>query len=225
MQKYFNRTDWVRGVNQRSSLHNAEGAGSEMQESEIIGPNRFSSESIAPQSENPLQRFGTMNISDKASKPLLRFDTMNISDTASRPSQIQVPMMNGAPLPHDGDPFIRIIKKSKKDLKSRKALVKMLRHEKVQILNARHKIRFPIEKTITRSWSSDLNNLPDQNKNEKQKCNNCNQDMDKSEEMNANISENPELRLYTPESIGRNIKKLLEKLKFLNTEEINSLDE
>ena len=44
-------------------------------------------------------------------------------------------MIHGVPIPHEGDPFVRILKKSKKDIRSRTALIKMLMHDKLDILH------------------------------------------------------------------------------------------
>ena len=123
MQKFFARTDWVRGVNQKLLIHEAESRMNEKTE--------FSGRSLDQPS------LGSID----SSRPLQRLDTQGPSDFGSKSGKPNIPMLHGAPIPHDGDPFIRIIKKTKKDVKSREALVKMLRHEKLDILNARNKVK------------------------------------------------------------------------------------
>uniref|UniRef100_A0A7S3P0P5 Polycystin cation channel PKD1/PKD2 domain-containing protein n=1 Tax=Euplotes crassus TaxID=5936 RepID=A0A7S3P0P5_EUPCR len=125
MQKFFARTDWVRGVNQRTSLHRAEHMIKGHGNREL---NKHTDNLIPPVP-------GYQDIHDMSHSHFAE------SAPAQNPNKMDIPMLNGAPLPHDGDPFIRIIKKSKKDIKSRKALVQMLRHEKIEILNARQALK------------------------------------------------------------------------------------
>ena len=124
MQKFFARTDWVRGVNQRSSLHTTE----------FLMRDKM-------QSGNDINKEGPTRGDYGTHQQLHKMSVNEMSDSEHKSGKLNIPMLHGAPIPHDGDPFIRIIKKTKKDVRSRKALVKMLRHEKLEILDARHRIK------------------------------------------------------------------------------------
>lgn len=114
MQKYFHRTDWTKGVNQGAALHLAE--------------------LMMKEGHNP----------DDSPKSSIKVDQHSDDGKSSNKgsNKLQVPMFNGAPIPHDGDPFIRLQKKTKRDIKSRTALIRMLKHEKAEVAYQKHMQRF-----------------------------------------------------------------------------------
>jgi len=116
MQKYFSRTDWTKGVNQRSTLHLAE---------MMVHQNNTDGGGSGGRSGGGHEDFSEGSFKTDPGKER--------SKSVLNKSKLQVPMINGAPIPHDGDPFIRLQKRSKKDIKSRIALVKMLKHEKAEV--------------------------------------------------------------------------------------------
>lgn len=125
MQKFFARTDWVKGVNQRSSLHVAE----MLMRQQALGEGGDN----GGHDHGGAADEGAHGESSPQS-PTKRKSSLMSEGTGAASKKLPIPMIHGAPIPHDGDPFVRIIKKSKKAVRSRKALIRMLRHEKIEIL-------------------------------------------------------------------------------------------
>jgi len=188
MQKFFARTDWVKGVNQRSSLHTAEKMMENKNEEGLI------------ERQSSFQKQGSVNsrgntVYSKGSNP-------------KKSAKLQIPLMHGAPIPHDGDPFIRIIKKTKKDYRSRKALIKMLRHEKVEIIYERQQRKLSkSQQRVTR-----LDDLEEDNHEESKDI------------LMSGLVENEfqtQENIKTPEAIARKINELMMRFNDLKQEELD----
>ena len=115
-------------------------------------------------------------------------------------------MIHGVPIPHEGDPFVRIIKKSKKDIRSRAALIKMLMHDKNDILKKRKG-----EKQES-SFEDERETLPYFGESEGRL--DIVMEEKKSEEQQST---------KTPEAIARRIIELMEKFEELRANELKEI--
>uniref|UniRef100_A0A7S3NE95 Polycystin cation channel PKD1/PKD2 domain-containing protein n=1 Tax=Euplotes harpa TaxID=151035 RepID=A0A7S3NE95_9SPIT len=122
MQKYFARTDWVKGVNQGTSLHMIEHLAKEG------GGAGQHAHGDTPNTANLEDSVGNFS------------DAVKTAEGAS-PSKPNIPMLHGMPLPHEGDPFVRLLKRKSKDIRSRVALIKMLRYDKLDIIQKEHRAK------------------------------------------------------------------------------------
>lgn len=196
MQKYFARTDWVKGVNQRSSLHTVEML---MRQQNMDGEGGSEGEVDDTKTEK---------------SSLIRRDTKFSRGSSVSKPRISIPMIHGAPVPHEGDPFIRMIKKTKKDVKSRKALIKMLRHEKLEILMERKKERLALQQKRSQEVDAEAERIfEDFGPMSKE-------DPSKFELIEVKRSESKEPPTNTPEAICRRISELMKKLEAMREEEI-----
>lgn len=195
MGKFFDRTDWVKGVNQRSSLHTAEYLMREKGANAETGGGDTTTQS--PEKSFDKQRTNSI--------------AQSIAGQGGR--NLQIPLIHGVPIPHDGDPFIRLQKKTKKDIKSRKALIKMLRHEKKEILLNR-KLR---NTSMDVGESTKELDLTSQNDTDKDRSIH-----DPTTPGLPNVSQElQETPANTPEAVARKILELMVKFDKMKSQEIN----
>jgi hypothetical protein len=199
MQKFFARTDWVKGVNQRSSLHTVE---------MMMRQQAMDGEGGEGVPEGEIDDAKT-----NKSSPMRRDTQMSRGSSGSKP-RVSIPMLLGAPLPHDGDPFIRMIKKTKKDVKSRRALIKMLRHEKLEILIDRRNQKLYHAHQSPQDLDTEADRIFEDFGPMSR------EDPAKFEIVEVKKVEAPEPPANTPEAIARRISELMKKLEEMKEKEV-----
>ena len=177
MQKYFSRADWVKGVNQRTALH-------------LVKHGDFNHQQMSSQQNNQESKAPVRSASE---------DQRSVSSS-------QIPKLYGVPLPSEGDPFVRLIKKSSKDVKSRIALLKLLKYEKHGVPRDDKSIRATeTEKEETFELAAHFGFKSNEPSNQSLKDNVINE--------------------TTPEGIANHIIQLLEDFKTIKQNEINKVEE
>ena len=175
MQKYFSRSDWVKGVNQRTALHF------------IRNLNYFKEQ----------EQSKDLGKSNKTIKRKLSEDQINKESD-------QIPRLYGVPLPSKGDPFVRLLKKSSKDVKSRISLIKMLRYEKYGIPQTEKSIRATTSEEGTFELAAHFGL--------------------KAEEISEKSIKDKQINESTPEGITNYIKFLLEEFEEARQNEIRKIE-